>query len=65
MAADPTQFRLRIEDPNTFVLICLVCWGPFTDDNSHAEIRIQDPHPRLDQIVDAANDHQHGKEPEL
>jgi hypothetical protein len=65
LRADPTQFRLRNEGPDVFILVCLICFEPFADDNTHAEIRIHDKHPRLDQIVDAVNNHQHGREPEL
>lgn len=64
MTADPRQFRLRNEGPDVFVLVCLTCFEPFAD-NAHAEIRIHDPNPLLDQIVEAANSHQHGRGPEL
>lgn len=62
--ADLREFRLRNEGPDVFVLVCLTCFEPFQD-NSHAEIRINDPNPLLDDIVAAIHNHQHGREADL
>lgn len=65
--ATPDQVRLldRPHDGDSHTLVCLICRDEFAADNDHAFIHILDPNPRLDAVLAAVENHQHGRTPEL